>query len=73
MDHVSETEQMLCLNAHANCIYGEITAEDRLANENDLLHGGRIVSAYTTRAGIKLLIITETNPASTTLLLPGEY
>lgn len=73
MEHVSETEQMICLNAHANCIWGDLSAEDRLANENALLQGGRIISTYTTRTGVKLQIVTEANRSCTTLLLRKEY
>ncbi len=53
--------------------YGYLPAEDVLENERALLHGGRLFSAYATRAGAKLWVITEWDRGATTLLLPEEY
>lgn len=52
--------------------------EDRRANDEALKDGSRIFSAYKTKAGVKVWVITEASDddgqrAATTLLLPDEY
>ena len=47
-------------------------------NDEALLHGDRLLSAYRTLKGVKLWVITEAaddngQRAATTILLPGEY
>ncbi len=57
--------------------WGEVDAEDRRANDEALVQGERLRSAYRTRLGTKLWIITDVTddngqrPVST-LLLPSE-
>jgi hypothetical protein len=58
--------------------WGEVGAEDWQANDEALLHGDRLLSAYRTLKGVKLWIITEAADddgirAVTTILLPEEY
>jgi hypothetical protein len=55
-----------------------VDQEDRRANDQSLLDGSRILSAYRTSNGEKLWVITEAadfvgKRAATTVLLPGEY
>ena len=62
------------LSRHVSGDWGELCQEDREANEFSVLHGYRmILSAYTTRNGQKLWVITEYDRSVTTLLLPDEY
>ena len=66
------------LNRHAQGDWGDLDEEDRQANEDALIDGSRILSAYRTSLGEKLWIITEAADdsgyrAATTLLLPAEY
>ena len=61
------------LNRHLRCDWGDVDAEDRQANEDALLHGGRIFSVYHTRTRVKLWVITEADRSATTILLPDEY
>jgi len=42
-------------------------------NQIALREGGRIVSAYTTRLGDPVWVITEADCSTTTVLLPSEY
>ena len=58
---------------HQRGDWGEISDEDKAANEEALLCGARLLSAYTLRSGVKLWVITEADRSSTTLLLPSEY
>lgn len=53
--------------------WGELSEADCRENELSLLHGFRILSAYTLKNGTKFWIITEADRTSTTLLLPSEY
>ncbi len=59
------------LTRHVNC--DDLSEEDRKENDYSLEHGFRLLSAYRTHAGDKLLIITESDRSATTLLLPEEY
>lgn len=58
---------------HVSGDWGEICEEDKTENEFSLKNGLRLLSAYRTRAGVKILIITEADRSATTLLLPDEY
>ena len=58
---------------HAAGDWGTVDDDDREANEQELAHGARLLSAYLLRDGTKFWIITEADRASTTVLLPEEY
>ena len=58
---------------HKNGDWGELPEEDVLENERALQYGSRLFSAYATRAGEKLWVITEWDRSATTMLLPDEY
>ncbi len=53
--------------------WGELCEEDRLANQEALLEGLRLMSVYRTHNGEKIWIITEADRSATTVLLPEEY
>ena len=66
------------LSRHARGDWGCISAGDRRLNDMAITAGSRILSAYETRDGARLWIITEAENAagqreSTTILLPQEY
>lgn len=66
-----------CLERHIYCDWGEVSPEDKKANDDALQNGGRILSSYTVN-GHKMWIITEAKNdsgfrESTTVLLPEEY
>ena len=63
----------LFLMWHSCGQWGDLCAEDRKANDDALSDGGRILSAYHLRSGVKLWIITEADRSATTALLPEEY
>jgi hypothetical protein len=63
---------------HAQGDWGNVCEEDRQANDDALIDGSRILSAFHTSLGEKLWIITEAadesgHRAATTILLPSEY
>lgn len=61
------------LKRHVIGDWGDICEEDKWANERALAEGERLMSAYRTRLGDKLWVITEADRECTTLLLPDEY
>jgi hypothetical protein len=66
------------LARHVTGDWGTLDNEDRQANDAALIDGSRILSAYVTRKGERIWIITEaTNEVGlrycTTLLLVSEY
>lgn len=61
------------LSRHVGGDWGDLCDEDKEANEEALIHGGRIFSAYHLNDGEKIWIITEADRSSTCVLLPSEY
>jgi hypothetical protein len=61
------------LSRHANSDWGDVDAADAAENELSVAEGFRILSAYKTRNGVKLWVITEADRSATTILLPDEY
>ena len=63
---------------HASGDWGEVNEEDQKLNDEALVHGDRILSAYRTLKGVRLWVVTEAaddngHRAATTILLPEEY
>lgn len=61
------------LTKHAQGDWGEVCADDKQLNDQALLDGDRLLSAYRTLQNDRLWIITEADRSSTTILLPEEY
>ena len=66
------------LDKHIAGDWGEVDKGDSQANEDALVSGDRLLSAYRTLKNVRLWIITEAEDdqnkrAATTLLLPEEY
>lgn len=61
------------LNRHCYGDWGDISADDFQANQNALIEGSRLLSAYDLGDEHRLWIITEADRSTTTLLLPEEY
>ena len=66
------------LAKHVRGDWGIVDAEDKAANDQSLIDGSRILSAYRTSKGEKLWVITEAcddrgRRAATTILRPDEY
>lgn len=60
------------LYRHVAGDWGEVDEHDRQANDRGVQEGDRLLSAYTTKRGTRLWIITEWDRSVTTLLLPSE-
>lgn len=61
------------LARHVRGDYGEVCEDDKRLNDEALVNGSRILSAYRTLLGVRLWIITEADRSSTCILLPEEY
>jgi hypothetical protein len=61
------------LDKHRTGNWGEVGKEDWQLNDEALVDGTRLLSAYRTSKGERLWIITEADRSATTLLLPDEY
>jgi hypothetical protein len=61
------------LHRHSAGDWGDLDEHDRQANERALREGGRLLSAYATKQGIRIWVITEHDHSVTTLLTPSEY
>jgi len=61
------------INRHGTGDWGEVDSEDWVANDQAVIHGERVLSAYTLKNAVRVWIITEADRAATTILLPDEY
>ena len=73
LSKIPNDEILNALSRHVRGDWGILDVEDREANENSLLKGGRLVSRYFTSQNIKFWIITEWDRKITTVLLPEDY
>ena len=67
------TSPLPFLVRHQSGDWGDVDEEDKRANDLDLIHGGRLLSAHHLPDGTKLWVITEADRSATTFLLPSEY
>lgn len=58
---------------HAAGDWGDVDEEDAALNDDAIVDGTRILSAYRTALGTRIWIITEADRSATTVLLPNEY
>ena len=70
---ITQEDTMAALERHVNGDWGELCAEDKLANDCAVVEGSRILSAYRAANGTKFWIITEADRSVTTVLLPEDY
>lgn len=66
------------LQMHLSGDWGNLGTEDQAANDQALLDGSRILSAYVTLRGVRIWLMTEAEGddgkrASTCLMLPENY
>lgn len=60
------------LDRHTVCDWGDLSEDDKAANNSALQWGGRLLSSYLV-ADSKVWIITEWDRSVTTLLMADEY
>jgi hypothetical protein len=72
-DVLADVDIKAALARHKSCDWGDVCEEDRQSNEDALMYGNRILSAYTGSCGNRFWIITEADRSATTVLLPEDY
>lgn len=70
--HIYHPDIGVALMRHASGDWGEVCDEDKQANEQALINGDRLLSAYDVM-GKRIWIITEYDRSLTTILFPDEY
>ena len=70
---IPPSEVVGALDRHSKGDWGTLEQADWDANEQALLHEGRLFSAYHSSQNVKFWIITEWDRSVTTVLLPEDY
>ena len=70
---VSQPDIVAALRRHAVGDWGDVTPDDRAANDDALLSGDRILSVYCSATGTTFWVLTEADRSVTTVLLPDDY
>lgn len=66
-------DPMEFLQRHQAGDWGDLCETDKEQNEFSLRNGHRLLSAYSTKMGGKILVFTESDRSTTSLVLPREY
>ena len=61
------------LRRHQYGDWGDLSDDDKQENDFSASRSLRVFSAYYTKVGMKLWVITEADRSATTVLLPSEY
>ena len=70
---LSSDDILNALNRHVAGDWGDLDKDDKMENDISLEKGFRLLSAYTSTAGVKFWIITEASRMVTTVLMPEDY
>lgn len=70
---LNELDVLKALSRYIDYDWGEVSKEDKQANDNALKRGERVLGVYSDRNGNKFWIITEADRSVTTILLPEDY
>lgn len=73
IDAVGASDIKRGLWLHSQGEWGDVSEADQAANDQALIDGTRLLSAYQAETGTRFWVITEADRSSTTVLLPDEY
>jgi hypothetical protein len=73
LQFLTDEDILSAIQRHQAGDWGDLSDDDRAANDTALVQGTRIVSAYNAGNGIRFWIITEADRSVTTVLLPEDY
>ena len=73
LSQLSQDDILRGIQRHQAGDWGDVEAHDRAANERALVEGTRLLSIYSSAAGVKFWIITEADRSATTVLMPEDY
>lgn len=68
-----QEDVLIALQRHVFGDWGNLSEEDKRANDDALKYEERVLSSYVSSDGKKFWIITEADRSSTTVLFPEEY
>jgi hypothetical protein len=72
-DELDNYDIQKALRRHQSGDWGDVSENDRKANDNAVKNGERVLSSYVSSEGEPFWIITEWDRSVTTVLLPDEY
>ena len=72
LQSITQDDILLGIQRHQAGDWGNLTDDNRAANDRALAQGGRIVSAYNAMNGTRFWLITEADRSATTILLPED-
>ena len=72
LESLTQDDILLGIQRHQAGDWGNLTDDNRAANDRALAQGGRIVSAYNAMNGTRFWLITEADRSATTILLPED-
>jgi hypothetical protein len=73
LDRLTQEDILTGIQRHQTGDWGDVSEEDRAANERALVEGTRLWSVYHAGNGVKFWLITEADRSATTVLLPEDY
>ena len=73
LSQLTQDDILIGLKRHQGGDWGDLTEDDRQANERALIEGTRLFSVYHSVGGTKFWLITEADRSVTTVLLPEDY
>ena len=73
LQSITQDDILAGIQRHQAGDWGDISDEDRMANDQALVEGTRILSVYRSANGTIFWIVTEADRSSTTVMLPEDY
>ena len=73
LSRLTHEDILMGIKRHQSGDWGDVTENDRQANERALIEHTRLFSVYHAASGIKFWLITEADRSATTVLLPEDY
>jgi len=73
LSQLTKDDILIGIRRHQAGDWGDVSAQDREANDRALVHRTRLLSAYHAANGTKFWLITDADRSATTVLLPEDY
>ena len=73
LDRLTQDDILLGIQRHQAGDWGDMSEDDRAANELALINGTRLWSVYHAGNGVKFWLITEADRSATSVLMPEDY
>ncbi len=73
LEVIPDEDILAGITRHQAGDWGELKAEELIANDQSLILGTRLRSAYRSAKGVKFWMITEADRSVTRVLLPEDY